>query len=113
MHRHGFRFRLHRKDLPGRPDIVMPKSKTVIFVHGCFWHRHPGCRKCTTPSTNVEFWKEKFRKNTERDVKNLENLKSLGWRVIVVWECEVLSGSFQQRLKDELSYPPASQAPTE
>jgi len=89
LHKQGFRFRLHQKDLPGKPDIVLPKYRTVIFVHGCFWHRHPGCKKTTTPSTNTEFWEEKFRKNVDRDVRNRETLEALGWKVIVVWECEV------------------------
>jgi len=89
LHKQGFRFRLHQKDLPGKPDIVLPKYRTVIFVHGCFWHRHPGCKRTTTPSTNTEFWEEKFRKNVDRDVRNRETLEALGWKVIVVWECEV------------------------
>lgn len=88
LHARGFRFRLHRKDLPGCPDIVLPKYKTVIFVHGCFWHRHEGCKRASTPATNVEFWTEKFRKNVERDAKTKKELKALGWKVIVVWECE-------------------------
>jgi len=89
LHGQGFRFRLHRKDLPGKPDIALPKYKTVIFVHGCFWHRHHGCKRCITPSTNTEFWEEKFRKNVERDAKNREALETLGWKVIVIWECEI------------------------
>lgn len=89
LHRAGYRFRLHVKDLPGRPDIVLPKYKTVIFVHGCFWHRHKGCSNATMPSTNQEFWKEKFRRNVERDKREQAELKKLGWKVIVVWECEV------------------------
>ncbi len=89
LHAHGYRFRLHRKDLPGCPDIVLPKWKTAIFVHGCFWHRHPGCGRSTTPETNVEFWEKKFAANVERDTTSIKALGELGWKVIVVWECEV------------------------
>ncbi|KAB0498960.1 very short patch repair endonuclease [Pseudomonas vancouverensis] len=89
LHAHGYRFRLHRKDLPGNPDIVLPKLMTCIFVHGCFWHRHPGCRYSTFPSTHTEFWGEKFRKNVERDVRQQAELKAMGWTVLIVWECEL------------------------
>lgn len=89
LHRLGFRFRLHRKDLPGSPDIVFPGKKSVIFVHGCYWHRHNGCPKATTPSTNTNFWKDKFEKNVKRDKKAKQELKRLGWNVLVVWECEL------------------------
>lgn len=89
LHRAGYRFRLHVKDLPGKPDIVLPKHKTVIFVHGCFWHRHKGCSRATTPSTNQEYWQQKFKRNVERDKREQAELKKLGWKVIVVWECEV------------------------
>lgn len=88
LHRMGFRFRLHRKDLPGAPDIILPKYKTVILVHGCYWHRHSGCKKCTTPKTNTEFWIDKFSKNIERDKKVIRQLEEAGWHVITVWECE-------------------------
>ena len=91
LHRLGYRFRLHRKDLPGSPDIVFPSRKSVIFVHGCYWHRHEGCPKATTPSTNVEFWKDKFANNLERDKKAQEALQDLGWHILVVWECELNS----------------------
>ena len=94
LFRQGFRFRLHVKTLPGHPDIVLPKYKTVIEVRGCFWHRHPGCRQATTPSTNVEFWQEKFARNIERDKKTERNLRELGWRLIVIWECELKSDEF-------------------
>jgi DNA mismatch endonuclease (patch repair protein) len=89
LHRMGFRFRLNRKDLPGKPDIVLPKYKTVIFVHGCFWHRHPGCKYSYTPKSRLEFWIPKFRKNIANDKKAVEALEKLGWRVIVFWECEL------------------------
>lgn len=89
LHSLGFRFRLHRKDLPGRPDIVLAKYRTVVFVHGCFWHRHPGCRLASTPATRAEFWEAKFSRNVIRDRENYEKLMGLGWRIIVVWECDL------------------------
>ena len=88
LHRMGYRFRLHRKDLPGKPDIVLPKYETVLFVHGCFWHRHSECRFAYTPKSRVAFWKKKFLRNVERHHEVEEQLTELGWRVIVVWECE-------------------------
>jgi len=91
LHGMGYRFRLHRKDLPGKPDIVLPKYRTVIFVHGCYWHRHPGCKFATTPKSNVIFWENKFRDNITRDQKNTECLKKEGWIVKVVWECQTKS----------------------
>lgn len=84
----GRRYRLHRHDLPGRPDLVFVRSRKVILVHGCFWHRHTGCKRCTTPARNAELWQEKFERTLARDVKNLAALEELGWRVLVVWECE-------------------------
>jgi DNA mismatch endonuclease (patch repair protein) len=89
LHKLGFRFRLHGRRLPGKPDIVLPKHRTVIFVHGCFWHRHPDCKVATTPKTNTEFWIEKFGRNQRRDIRNSEALAAAGWRVLVVWECEL------------------------
>ena len=91
LHRQGFRFRLHRKDLPGKPDIVLPKYKTAIFVHGCFWHQHPGCKAARIPKSNTEFWMEKFSKNKVRDKRNLESIRAIGWDPIVIWECELLT----------------------
>lgn len=88
LHRLGYRFRLNRRDLPGKPDIVLPRHQTVIFVHGCFWHRHPGCRFAYTPKSRVEFWQTKFQRNVERHREVEEELQTLGWRVLVVWECE-------------------------
>src|ERR1035437_3283994 len=88
LHRLGYRFRLHGKGLPGRPDIVLPKYRTVVFVHGCSWHRHRGCRNCTTPRNNRRFWMKKFEGNVRRDKLNWRALVELGWRVVVVWECE-------------------------
>jgi DNA mismatch endonuclease (patch repair protein) len=89
LHNHGFRFRLHSKNLPGKPDIVLPRYRVCIFVHGCFWHRHPECRYATSPKTRPEFWTEKFRQNVERDKKNREALLHMGWRVIEIWECAI------------------------
>lgn len=85
----GFRFRKNVKNLPGKPDIVLPKYKTVIFVHGCFWHQHKNCRKSTRPTSNTEFWNTKLDKNIERDKKNAQLLKKAGWKIITVWECEL------------------------
>jgi DNA mismatch endonuclease (patch repair protein) len=87
-HNLGFRFRLHRKDLPGTPDIVFPKSSKVIFVHGCFWHRHPGCKYATFPKSRPEFWHEKFEQNTKRDIRINEALSELGWQTFTIWECQ-------------------------
>lgn len=84
----GYRFRLHRKDLPGKPDIVLPKHRTAVFVHGCYWHRHPGCKYAYTPKSRIEFWSAKFVENLERDRRNREELEQLGWKVVVIWECE-------------------------
>ena len=87
-HRLGFRFRLHRKDLPGRPDMVFPRHRAVIMVHGCFWHRHPGCKHASAPKTRESFWKNKLEDNVARDRRNETALRDLGWRVLVIWECE-------------------------
>src|SRR4051812_25121508 len=84
----GMRYRLHRHDLPGRPDLVFPRLRKVILVHGCYWHRHEGCRRCTTPVRNGGLWQEKFSRTVARDARNLAALAELGWRVLVVWECE-------------------------
>lgn len=91
LHAAGYRFRLHRKDLPGKPDIVLPKYKTVIFVHGCFWHKHD-CRYFKWPKTRPDFWREKIEGNVERDRLAYEKLEEMGWRVKVVWECELELG---------------------
>lgn len=89
LHNMGYRFRLHRSDLPGTPDITLPKHKKVIFVHGCFWHGHKGCRRSKRPTTNKKFWREKLDKNIERDKLSIRDIKKLGWEVLVVWTCEV------------------------
>ena len=88
LHARGYRFRLHRRDLPGTPDICFPGRKKAIFVHGCFWHRHQGCSRMTTPKTRTSFWEDKFRQNVVRDRVNITALAELGWGVMVVWECE-------------------------
>ena len=90
VHVLGYRYRLHRADLPGSPDLAFPGRKSVIFVHGCFWHRHHRCVNCTTPKTRTEFWQGKFEKNVSRDQKAVAKLEELGWRVMTVWECETV-----------------------
>ena len=89
LFRKGFRFRVHQKSLPGKPDIVLAKYKTVIFVHGCFWHYHEDCREGRIPSTNTKFWKEKLFKNVEKDTKYKQTLEKMSWKVIIIWECEL------------------------
>jgi DNA mismatch endonuclease (patch repair protein) len=88
LHAAGYRFRLHRRDLPGRPDIVLPKHKTIFLVHGCFWHAHPGCKANRIPATNSDWWEAKIKRNSERDRTVVEALQALGWRVETIWECE-------------------------
>ncbi len=95
VHALGYRFRLHRKDLPGRPDIVLSRLSKVIFVHGCFWHRH-GCRKTTTPESNFEFWQGKFAENKARDRRIIRELEKLGWTPLVVWECQTQRPTWMQ-----------------
>ena len=102
LHAAGFRYGLHRKDLPGRPDLVMPRHDAVIFVHGCYWHRHPGCRLATTPSTRTDFWTAKFTANQERDRRNIAELRVRGWRVAIVWECEVRTATDADEAVSEL-----------
>ncbi len=100
LHANGFRYSLRkRRDLPCQPDLILPKYRAAIFVHGCFWHRHKGCSYATTPKTNVEFWEHKFGKNVERDSICEKELTKMGWRVITVWECE-LKESGLARLRD-------------
>jgi DNA mismatch endonuclease (patch repair protein) len=88
LHRLGYRFRLHRKDLPGKPDIVLPKHRKVIFVHGCFWHGHTGCKRSARPTDNAEFWNIKIDGNIKRDIDNLAKMQSAGWDALVIWQCE-------------------------
>jgi DNA mismatch endonuclease (patch repair protein) len=98
LHARGFRYHLHDKRLPGRPDIVLPKYRSVIFVHGCFWHRHADCRYSATPKTRPEFWAEKFRGNVERHARNKRALEESGWCVIIVWECQLRPGCFPETI---------------
>jgi DNA mismatch endonuclease (patch repair protein) len=90
-HALGLRFRLHRKDLPGTPDLIFPQHKVAVFVHGCFWHRHPNCAKASTPKTRPDFWAAKFAANTARDRRSRQLLKASGWQVYTIWECETKS----------------------
>ena len=90
LHRMGLRFRIAPKHLPGKPDIVLSKFSTAIFVHGCFWHRHQGCAKTTFPKTNAEFWNRKFIANVARDKRNKIALEDKGWKVLIIWECELV-----------------------
>ncbi|MDE0457853.1 MAG: very short patch repair endonuclease [Chromatiales bacterium] len=92
-HALGYRFRLHRKDLPGTPDLVFPRLRKALFVHGCFWHRHEGCSRTTTPKTRAAYWQEKFERNVQRDRRNVAMLEALGWKVLVIWECETFDRS--------------------
>jgi len=89
IHGFGYRYRLHRRNLPGTPDLVFPSRKKVIFVHGCFWHQHPKCKAASLPKSNKEFWTPKLQGNVHRDKAQIDQLRSMGWEVLVVWECEV------------------------
>lgn len=97
LHRNGFRFRISNK-LPGKPDLYLKKYNTVIFIHGCFWHRHTGCKRATMPKSNTEYWEEKFKKNVIRDEKTTNELKDKGYRVFIVWECQVRDNLFLDTL---------------
>lgn len=98
-HRIGFRFRLYRKDLPGKPDLVFPSKRKVIFVHGCFWHQHLGCPRSRRPSSNQVYWEKKLERNKVRDSSVIECLKGIGWEALVIWECQTLDQSW---LENEL-----------
>lgn len=98
LHARGLRFRLHAKHLPGRPDLLLPKYRAAIFVHGCFWHQHPGCIYAYTPKSNRAFWTAKLRRNVERDRETISRLRNMGWRVNVIWECEVANKRKLDRL---------------
>ena len=91
LHRLGFRFRLRDRRLPGSPDVILPKYRTVVFVHGCFWHRHAGCKLASNPKSNSAFWEDKFRRNVERDQRNLDDLHHQGWNTSILWECQLKS----------------------
>jgi DNA mismatch endonuclease (patch repair protein) len=104
VHRLGYRFRLHGKELPGRPDLVLPRHRKVIFVHGCFWHGHAGCRRAARPSTNREFWDRKIEGNVARDAANTKALRRAGWKVLVVWQCALKDRArLEKRLRGFLS----------
>jgi len=103
LHRRGFRFRLHRPDLPGRPDIVFPKHKKILLIHGCFWHRHEKCKRSTTPADNADYWRVKFERNVARDLEIIAALTDLGWHVRVVWECDIKDRKKIDGLIDELT----------
>jgi len=92
LHRQGYRYRLHRRDLPGTPDLVFPSRRAAIFVHGCFWHRHEGCALARLPKSRLEFWRDKLEGNRLRDQRQMNELIAMGWRVLVVWECELKDG---------------------
>lgn len=96
---HGLRYRKNVSKLPGKPDIVLPKYKAVVFVNGCFWHGHEGCKYFVPPKTNTEFWYAKFQYNQERDARNYQKLRDLGWRILIVWECEIRHGDADKRLE--------------
>ena len=102
LHSRGLRYRLHHKLLPGRPDIVLARFRTVVFVHGCFWHRHSGCRRTTSPKNRAGFWEEKFQRNMERDAAKERELRNMGWRPLVIWECETKDKSALKSLFEEI-----------
>ncbi|WP_354581926.1 DNA mismatch endonuclease Vsr [Hymenobacter sp. UYP22] len=111
LHGQGFRFRLHQKELPGKPDIVLPRYRTAVFVHGCFWHGHEGCRYFVTPKTRTDFWMNKIGRNVANDLKQHGELAAHGWRVITVWECELKAHARQETLAslvDNITGPPDS-----
>lgn len=110
-HAMGLRYRLHRDDLPGRPDLVFPKRKTAVFVNGCFWHSHPGCSRARVPLSNRVYWTRKLDRNVQRDSDNTRLLRKAGWRVIVIWECETkdgqkLAGILRRKVASKLPKPP-------
>lgn len=104
LHRMGYRFRLHRRDLPGKPDIVLPRLRTIFLIHGCFWHRHPGCRFAYSPKSRTVFWERKFERNVIRDQKVEQQLRDAGWTVYTIWECETRDpAALADRLRQMLS----------
>jgi DNA mismatch endonuclease, patch repair protein len=106
LHSMGYRFRIEGRNLPGKPDIVLPRYRTVVFVHGCFWHGHQGCSRASRPTTNIDFWNAKLDRNIERDVEVRRSLEALGWHVVVIWQCETRNrDALEQRLKTQLPAP--------
>ncbi|AWJ87744.1 very short patch repair endonuclease (plasmid) [Azospirillum sp. TSH58] len=108
LHRAGLRFRLHQKDLPGKPDIVLPSRRVALFVHGCFWHQHPGCPRARRPSSREEYWNRKLDRNMERDVENQEALKLKGWHIVTLWECDIKNPENLENAVKYISGLPAS-----
>jgi DNA mismatch endonuclease (patch repair protein) len=109
LHHAGLRFRLHVRNLPGTPDIVLPKYRTVVFVHGCFWHRHTDCQYAYTPKSRLDFWQRKFASNVERDSRNASRLRDSGWRVLTIWECQLRApelNALVANIKKSLPTPP-------
>lgn len=102
LHRLGYRFRLHRRDLPGKPDVVLPRHRTIFLIHGCFWHRHPGCRFAYVPKSRIEFWRAKFEANVARDRRVEQKLRKQGWTVQIIWECETRDPGLNRRLREAL-----------
>jgi DNA mismatch endonuclease (patch repair protein) len=105
LHACGFRYRLHVKNLPGTPDIVLPKYRIIIFVHGCFWHQHPGCKHASMPKSNIAFWKEKLGGNIARDRRNIAALEKNGWRCLVIWECQTGDERKMKKLAKRITLP--------
>ena len=101
VHRLGYRFRLHRKDLPGKPDLVFPGRRKVIFVHGCFWHLHHGCKSAHVPKSNLDYWIPKLQHNQARDAANIEKLRARDWKSLIIWECEVKD---ERRIRDSIRH---------
>lgn len=99
LHALGLRFRIHRRDLPGRPDIVLPKYRTVVFVHGCFWHRHRDCPMAVLPATNRRFWRTKLEGNRRRDLRNVRALRRAGWKVVTVWQCGITASGLRRLVR--------------
>jgi DNA mismatch endonuclease, patch repair protein len=110
LHRLGFRYVLHDNRLPGRPDLSFPSRRAAIFVHGCFWHRHAGCRRAAMPKARSDYWRKKFDRNVDRDSRNQAALRTLGWRVVVIWECELKAPDWILRVRTALNEPPGSTA---
>lgn len=106
LHAQGYRFRLHRKDLPGSPDLVFPSRRKVVFIHGCYWHGHEGCRRANVPKTNAGFWSAKIDANRSRDARNLALLAEAGWQSLVVWECELANPECVTQLSRDFLKPP-------
>ena len=103
LHANGLRYRLHARGLPGRPDLVFRRYRAVVFVHGCYWHRHEGCRFASEPKSNIDFWRSKFEGNVKRDQRNQSALQKEGWRVFVIWECEISVPRLQELMQEILN----------